>query len=182
MIRGCLKWACLGVLLMTPLPVVILPGILHAAMQLMPGSVTEPDVDTVRALTTAFEEADAAMRRRDIEKVMAFYSDMYNYHGLTKADIRKIWQDLFEHYRDIGSTHVFTLIRKTGSPTAPLVEITCSGSLRATSELTNLQVPIDSWYQEVHILGKENGAWRIRGNVGETPKVLPFGTAPHPLF
>ena len=25
-------------------------------------------------------------------------------------------------------------------------------------------------------------AWRIRGNVGESPRVLPFGTAPHPLF
>ncbi|HSF66250.1 MAG TPA: hypothetical protein VLA67_02360 [Nitrospiraceae bacterium] len=28
----------------------------------------------------------------------------------------------------------------------------------------------------------QGGVWRIRGNAGETPRVLPFGTAPHPLF
>ena len=30
--------------------------------------------------------------------------------------------------------------------------------------------------------GNLGGVWRIRGNAGETPRVLPFGTAPHPLF
>jgi hypothetical protein len=37
-------------------------------------------------------------------------------------------------------------------------------------------------YEEVHSLTRESGGWRIRGNAGETPRVLPFGTAPHPLF
>jgi hypothetical protein len=34
----------------------------------------------------------------------------------------------------------------------------------------------------VHFLTLEGGVWRIRGNAGETPRVLPFGTSPHPLF
>jgi len=29
---------------------------------------------------------------------------------------------------------------------------------------------------------REGGVWRIHGSAGETPRVLPFGTAPHPLF
>jgi len=34
----------------------------------------------------------------------------------------------------------------------------------------------------IHYLSRENGEWKIIGNVGETPKVLEFGTSPHPLF
>ena len=47
---------------------------------------------------------------------------------------------------------------------------------------SGIRVPIDSGCEEVHVLTREGGAWRIRGNAGETPRVLPFGTAPHPLF
>jgi hypothetical protein len=54
--------------------------------------------------------------------------------------------------------------------------------LSGISKTSGLRVPIDSWYEEVHFLTLEGGVWRIRGNVGETPRVLPFGTAPHPLF
>jgi hypothetical protein len=54
--------------------------------------------------------------------------------------------------------------------------------LSAISKTSGLRVPIDSWYEEVHFLALEGGVWRIRGNAGETPRVLPFGTAPHPLF
>jgi len=160
----------------------VLDGRTQAATQFIPGSVGETDSDTVAEVMATFDHADEAMRRKDLDDLMSFYSAEYNYHGLTKSEIRKIWQDLFDNYRDIGSTHIFSVIRKSGPSTALSVEITCTGSLYAVSEATKLQVPIDSWYQEVHFLVKENGKWRIRGNVGDAPKVLPFGTAPHPLF
>ena len=60
--------------------------------------------------------------------------------------------------------------------------IKCRGSLSDFSKTSGLRVPIDSWYEEVHVLTLEGGIWRIRGNAGEMPRVLPFGTAPHPLF
>jgi len=50
------------------------------------------------------------------------------------------------------------------------------------SDTTQLRVPLDSWYGEIHYLAQEDGTWRIRGNVGESPAVLPFGTALYPLF
>jgi len=37
-------------------------------------------------------------------------------------------------------------------------------------------------HEEVHYLTLEGGVWRIRGNAGETPRVLQFGTTPRPLF
>ena len=60
--------------------------------------------------------------------------------------------------------------------------MTCSGVVWGTSKDTTLRAPIDSWYEEIHYLKKENGRWRIVGNVGEAQPVLQFGIAHHPLF
>lgn len=154
-----------------------------AESRLLPGAETEADEKTVKELLAVFERADRAVRSRDLDGVMAVYSDRYNYHGLKKSDIRKIWKDLFEHYDDIDSTHLFSRIAPVVSVgPGESVEITCSGNVRAVSKISRLRVPIDSWYGEVHHMIREDGAWRIRGNLGDVQTVLPFGTAPHPLF
>lgn len=41
---------------------------------------------------------------------------------------------------------------------------------------------MDSWFEEVHYLVKEDGVWRIIGNAGGTAETPRFGHAPHPLF
>lgn len=146
------------------------------------GSVIDVDVATLKAIVNAFELAEEAIKAHDLEKVMAIYSPYYNYHGLKKDDLRKIWKELFDEYQEIASTHLFTKMAKVGSGRDAVLEVTCTGHLWARSKTSGLYVPIDSWYEEVHYLGLEDGAWRIRGNVGESPRVLPFGTAPHPLF
>ena len=61
--------------------------------------------------------------------------------------------------------------------------MTCTGVVWGTAKNTKLRAPVDSWYEEVHYLRKENGRWRIVGNVGgESQPALQFGVAPHPLF
>ena len=60
--------------------------------------------------------------------------------------------------------------------------VTCTGAFWGTITEKGKREPIDSWYEEVHDLTLEGGVWRIRGNAGDTPRVLPFGTASHPLF
>ena len=35
---------------------------------------------------------------------------------------------------------------------------------------------------KMHLLNLEDDVWRIRGNADDQPQILPFGTAPHPLF
>ena len=151
-----------------------------ADTRLLPGTQAEASDKTVKEILTVFERADQAVRNRDIEGVMAVYSKQYNYHGLKQSDIRKIWMDLFDNYKDIESTHLFSRIVPVGPGGS--VEITCSGDVRAVSKISNLRVPIDSWYGEVHYMVKEDGIWKIRGNLGDVQAVLPFGTAPHPLF
>jgi hypothetical protein len=146
------------------------------------GSVIEVDVATLKAAVGVFEEAEDAIKAHDLQKVMAVYSPHYNYHALKKDDLRKIWKDLFDEYQEIASTHLFTKMTKVGSGRDTVLEVTCTGHLWARSKTSGLYVPIDSWHEEVHYLVLEEGAWRVRGNVGESPRVLPFCTAPHPLF
>jgi hypothetical protein len=129
-----------------------------------------------------FHKADATIAAEDLDGVMGLYATQYNYHGLKQADIRKIWFDLFKEYRNVVEVHFFSKIAKVGSGSNAVIEITCTGILSGISKTSDLRVPIDSWHEEVHFLTREGGAWRIRGNAGETPRVLPFGTAPHPLF
>ena len=145
-------------------------------------SVSEVDEATVKSVVAMFERVEQAIKAQDLDTVMAVYASSYNYHGLRKDDIRKVWKDLFDEYKEIASTHLFSKFTKVGSGSQTVLEVTCTGHLWARSKTTGLHVPIDSWYQEVHYLTFEEGEWRIRGNLGESPRMLPFGTSPHPLF
>jgi hypothetical protein len=154
----------------------------EAATSIPASAIMEVDQATVNQILDVFHKAEAAIAVGNLDGVMALYAAQYNYHGLKQADVRKIWSNLFEEYRDISEVHFFSKIVMVGSGSNAIIEVTCTGSLSGISKTSGLRVPIDSWYEEVHFLTLEGGAWRIRGNAGETPRVLPFGTAPHPLF
>ena len=154
----------------------------QAATSIPQGALIEVDKATVTQILDVFHKADAAVAVGNLDGVMALYATSYNYHGLKQADVRKIWSDLFEEYREIRDVHFFSKIVTVGAGSNTLLEVTCTGSLSGLSKTSGLRVPIDSWYEEVHYLTFEHGGWRIRGNVGDIPKVMPFGTAPHPLF
>ena len=154
-----------------------------AKTQLTSGSIQEVDAGTLKELLATFEQAEQAMQARDLDGIMKLYSDEYYYHGLNKAAIRKVWADLFDHYKELESFHTFSVVRTVGVGSKLTAEMTCTGVVWGTAKDTKLRSPIDSWYEEVHFLKKENGTWRITGNAGgESQPVLPFGTAPHPLF
>jgi ketosteroid isomerase-like protein len=150
---------------------------------MLPGGIQEMDSDALKELLLTFEQAERAMQEHDLDGIMALYSDDYLYHGLKKADVQKIWKQLFEHYRELESFHSFSVVRTVVTGSKLVAEMTCSGVIWGTAKDTTLRLPIDSWYEEVHFLKKENGRWRIAGNVGgESIPVLQFGAAPHPLF
>jgi len=160
------------------------PPIADAKTQVTPSTIQEVDPQTLKELLSTFEQAEQAMQARDLDAIMALYSDEYLYHGLKKPDIRKIWSQLFENYKELESFHTFSVIRTIGGSGGKLTaEMTCTGVIWATSKVTTLRAPIDSWYEEIHYLKKEKGRWRITGNIGgESQPTLQFGIAPHPLF
>ncbi|GKS59537.1 hypothetical protein YTPLAS18_30640 [Nitrospira sp.] len=145
------------------------------------GSVA--DDPTVKEILAAFGRTESAVNAQDLEALMTFYAKAFNYHGLKHADVRRIWTEVFEHYRGVSSTHLFSdiqLIRDEGQLRA---EVTCTGGLYGTERRTGKAITLDSWFHEVHYLVKDHGAWRFLGNAGDAPTSAPFASAPHhPLF
>lgn len=158
------------------------PTVSLALTQVLPEAVVEADQQSVTEIIGTFDRAQEAIRARDIDALMGLYAAKYQYHGLKRDDIRKIWVDLFARFDLIANIHTFSAIKvmKTGKET--VAEITCTGAVWANSRETKQRVPIDSWQQEVHRLVKGKDGWRITGNLGGKKATRQFGTAPHPLF
>jgi ketosteroid isomerase-like protein len=151
-------------------------------VEVVAGSAIQSDEKTVSEIVAAFDRVEAAIQARDLDALMGFYSKSYNYHRLRKSDARRIWEEVFEYHRQISSRHVFTEIRTVTTDSGMRAEIKCSGALRGVHGETGQKVTIDSWFEEVHYLVKEDGHWRIIGNAGVSPETPRFGHAPHPLF
>jgi hypothetical protein len=142
----------------------------------------QADDRTTKNIMSTFSRADEALRRMDLNALMDLYSEGYRHNGYTKELIKRIWEGLFQDYYNFSSTHVFSkIIVEAGK--VPKTEITCTGSLWATSVRTGERVNIDSWFGAVHLLSYEGGVWRIRGHAGETPvEERRYALPPHPLF
>ena len=67
---------------------------------------------------------------------MALYSEQYRYRGLSKGDLRKIWEEMFTGYDNLASTHTFSRIHVGGSAKQPTADISCTGSLWGLSKET----------------------------------------------
>ncbi len=160
-----------------------------ARVEMLPGAVVDGDDKALQEILATFSRAEEAIRVQDLDALMNLYSKTYNYRRLNKSDLRKIWAGLFARYSEISGIHLFDHVRIVHAKTGSTAEIRCSGNLAAVPKGGNAPVNLDSWFGETHYLVKEAGTWRIRGNAGDSPEVLQFGTvpffigaAPHPLF
>jgi hypothetical protein len=137
----------------------------------------------LKELVKAFDRAEAAVQQADLEALMPFYAQGYNYHGLKRSDVRRVWEEVFTHYRGISSRHVFTKFALTIAKGVVKASVTCTGGLYGTDIASGKQIAIDSWVNESHSLIKEDGVWRFHGNAGGSADAVPAGSAPHhPLF
>jgi len=177
------------------LSVVLGAGVVSAKVQVLPETVllvggkkvTEHkgmlDHPVVKGLLAAFERAEAALRKEDVDELMRFYASTYDYHGLKADDVHRVWGEVFEHYKAVESLHLFSDVKVLRVNDELRVEVTCTGGLYGTDEHTGKRLTLDSWFREVHYLVKEGDAWRFLGNAGEVPAGAPFSSAPHhPLF
>lgn len=137
----------------------------------------------VKGLVAAFERAESGLQKEEIDTLMQFYAPAYDYHGLKQADVRRVWGEVFEHYKALESLHLFSDIKVLNVDGKLRVEVTCTGGLYGTDEQSGKRVTLDSWFREVHYLLKDGENWRFLGNAGEVPAAAPFSSAPHhPLF
>ncbi|MBH0209816.1 MAG: hypothetical protein HP495_15120 [Nitrospira sp.] len=137
----------------------------------------------VKELLASFGKAEAALKKEDLDALMAFYGSTYNYHGLKEPDVRRVWGEVFTHYEAVESLHLFSDITVTQTGSQLRAKVTCTGGLYGTEEGTGKRMTLDSWFREVHYLVKEEGGWRFLGNAGDAPSSAPFSSAPHhPMF
>jgi len=169
-----------GTLILTQYPP---PIPIAAVVEFAPGVGANADQPVMRELIAAFNEAETAVKKGDLDALMTFYAAGYNYHGLKRSDVRRVWEEVFLHYRDISSSHVFTELKLVQAGGVKKAYVTCTGGLHGTEQQTGKPITIDSWAREVHYLVKEAGAWRFLGNAGGAVDHVPTGSAPHhPLF
>jgi len=159
------------------------PTPVAAAVEFAPGVGADADQPVIKELVAAFNEAEAAVKKADLDALMKFYATTYNYHGLKRSDVRRVWEEVFLHYRDIRSSHVFTELKLVQADSSGKAYVTCTGWLYGMEKQTGKPITIDSWVREVHYLVKEGGAWRFLGNAGGASPSAPPASAPHhPLF
>ena len=159
------------------------PTPVAAVVELAPGVGADADQSVTKELVAAFNEAETAVKKADLDALMTFYATAYNYHGLKRSDVRRVWEEVFLHYRDINSSHVFTELKLVLVDGVRKAFVTCTGGLYGTEQQTGKPITIDSWSREVHYLVKEAGLWRFLGNVGgASPSTSPASAPHHPLF
>jgi hypothetical protein len=152
------------------------PTPIAAAVGFAPGVGADADQPVIKEPVMAFKKAD-------LDVLMKFYATTYNYHGLKRSDVRRVWEEVFTHYVDISSSHVFTELKLVQADGITKAYVTCTGGLHGTDKQTGKSISIDSLAREVHYLVKEEGAWRFLGNAGGAADHFPAGSAPHhPLF
>ena len=138
---------------------------------------------TVQEILKAFDRAESALEKQELTSLMQFYAPGYNYHGLHVEDVARIWGEVFEHYRKLSSTHLFSDMKIVQSGEGLRVELTCTGGLYGTEVQSGARITLDSWFQEVHYLVRDEQGWRFLGNRGNAPRSAPFSSSPHhPLF
>ena len=154
-----------------------------AAVEVAPGVGTDADRLVIKELVAAFNAAEASVKKADLDALMKFYATGYNYHGLKRSDVRRVWEEVFTYYGDISSSHVFTELKLVQADGVRKAYVTCTGGLHGTEKQTGKPITIDSWAREVHYLVKEEGAWRFHGNAGGvSPSASPASAPHHPLF
>ncbi len=121
------------------------PTPVAAAVEFAPGVGADANQPVIKELEAAFSEAEAAVKKADLDALMKFYATTYNYHGLKRSDVRRVWEEVFLHYRDISSSHVFTELKLVQADGIRKAYVTCTGGLYGTEKQTGKSITIDSW-------------------------------------
>jgi len=135
---------------------------------------------TAKEVMSFFHHAELAIQSRDIEALMALYSEGYRDGDHDKAAARKIWERIFKRFKELATRHNMSLVTKSSDK--DLVIMRCSGILLGIPEEGGGPVPIDNWNQQDHVIKKEGGQWKLIGSYGKERQRLWFDKPMHPLF
>jgi hypothetical protein len=142
------------------------------------------DKKPAKEIISAFKQAEEAVFLGDIDGAMKLYAKSYRNRGFNEVMLRSAWKNLFQEYRDLSITHVFSRIMVQADTIPPKAQVTCTGTLWGISKQTGRRVNIDHWVEEVYYLVYENSGWRTQGHAWEVlmDKDTRAVSPPHPFF
>lgn len=127
-----------------------------------------------------FYAAEMAIEKKDLEAMMALYSDNYLDGDHDKKSAEQAWRRIFATFDTMAIIHSMKF--EKASANKDMVVFRCNGLLLGATGTDKKLVTMDNWNKQDHILVKEEGKWKLIGTYGPERKRLWFDKPMHPLF
>ncbi|MDE2118070.1 MAG: hypothetical protein KGJ19_05685 [Betaproteobacteria bacterium] len=150
------------------------------SMHVDPAAKQQLGEQTYNEVMTFFHSAEQAIETKDLEALMALYSDNYSDGDHDKKSARQIWERIFSRFEKMAMQHNMKLGKASSDKN--MVVFQCSGLLLGSPDPKERLITIDNWTNQDHVLVKEAGKWKLIGTYGPERKRLWFDKPMHPLF
>lgn len=134
---------------------------------------------TFNEVTMFFQKAKKAIETKNMDALMAQYSDNYRDGDLDKKSVEQAWRKIFARVDSPATLNNLKLV--SISADRNMVVLQSSGLLVGVPGDERWPVTIDNWNKQDHILIKEAGEWKLIGIYGLERKRLWFDKPMHPL-
>lgn len=135
---------------------------------------------TYNEVTMFFQAAQKAINAKDMDALMAKYSDHYRDGDLDKASVEQAWRGIFARVDGLTTLNNMKLVNISADRN--MVVLQSSGLLVGVPDDQKWPVTIDNWNNQDQILVKEAGDWKLIGIYGPERKRLWFDKPMHPLI
>lgn len=149
-------------------------------MEVDPAAKQQLGEQTFNEVMAFFHSAEMAIETKDLEALMALYSENYSDGEHDKKSARQVWERIFSTFGDMATHHNMRLEKMSADKT--MVVLQCSGLLLGVPDPKKGPITIDNWARQDHVLVKEGGKWKLIGTYGPERKRLWFDKPMHPLF
>lgn len=135
---------------------------------------------TFNEVAMFFQTAQKAIETKNMEALMAQYSDRYRDGDLDKKSVAQAWQRIFARVNSLATVNNMKLVNISADRN--MVVLQSSGLLVGVPGDEKWPVTLDNWNKQDHILVKEAGEWKLIGIYGPEQKRLWFDKPMHPLI
>lgn len=150
------------------------------SMNIDPAAKQQLGEQTFREVAMFFRTAGKAIETKNMEALMAHYSDNYRNGDLDKKSVERAWQRIFARVDALAALNNMTPVNVSAD--GNMVVLQGDGLLVGVPDGERWPVAVDNWNKQHHILVKEAGGWKLIGIYGPERKRLWFDKPVHPLI
>lgn len=150
------------------------------SMNIDPAAKQQLGEQTYNEVAMFFHTAEKAIETKNMEVLMAQYSDNYRNGDLDKKSVEQAWQKIFARVDTVATLNNMKLVNISADRN--MVVLQSSGLLVGVTNPEKGPVTIDSWNMQDHILVKKAGEWKLFGTYGPERKRLWFDKSMHSLI